>query len=78
MAKNLPIVSSETPPETFLTMAEVGRIFRVAPRTVTQWCDDGILEHIKTPGGHRRIPLREVLRYTRATNGVYVLGDDGL
>lgn len=61
----------------YLTPAEVSRIFRVTPRTITSWCENGKLKHYKTPGGHRRIPLEEVLRYVRATHSLNVLGDDG-
>lgn len=60
-----------------LTVTEVARIFRVTPRTITGWCDKGWLPSFKTPGGRRRIPISEVMRYVRATNGIRVLGDDG-
>jgi len=43
-----------------LTPAEVGRMFRVDPKTVTRWAVAGRLRSIKTPGGHRRFVANEV------------------
>lgn len=37
-----------------LTAAEVGRVFRVDPKTVTRWALAGRLVSVRTPGGHRR------------------------
>jgi len=37
-----------------LTPAEVARLFRVDPKTVTRWAQAGKLTSIRTPGGHRR------------------------
>lgn len=65
------------PDEHVLTVTEVARIFRVQPRTITYWCEAGRIKSYKTPGGHRRIPMSEVMKYVRATNGIRVLGDDG-
>lgn len=31
-------------------------------QTVKNWCRDGQLDYTRTPGGHRRIPHRELLR----------------
>lgn len=44
--------------ETLLTPAEVAKIFRVDPKTVTRWAKAGKLNAIRTLGGHRR--YREV------------------
>lgn len=41
-------------PERLLTSGEVAKIFRVSPKTVTRWANEGVLPHIRTPGGHRR------------------------
>ena len=40
--------------EDLLTPAEVARVFRVDPKTVTRWARAGRLPSMKTPGGHRR------------------------
>jgi len=38
-----------------LTPSQVARLFKVDAKTVTRWCRQGKLPHIRTPGGHRRI-----------------------
>ena len=37
-----------------LTPEEVAALFRVDPKTVTRWANDGRLPFIRTLGGHRR------------------------
>ncbi len=49
-------------PETLLTSGEVATLFRVTTKTVTRWAEAGKLPAIRTLGGHRRFPAREVLR----------------
>lgn len=46
--------------EPLLTTQEVGRMFRVDPKTVTRWVATGRLPAIKTLGGHIRIRESEV------------------
>jgi excisionase family DNA binding protein len=54
-------MTSPTPePEQLLTPAEVAALFRVDPKTVTRWAKAGKLTSIRTLGGHRRYPAREV------------------
>ncbi len=53
-----------------LTPAEVARLFRVDPKTVTRWAQAGKLSSVRTLGGHRRFPREEVLRHLRAAAGV--------
>lgn len=43
-----------------LTPAEVARLFRVDPKTVTRWAKAGRLDSIRTLGGHRRFKESEV------------------
>jgi excisionase family DNA binding protein len=43
-----------------LTPAEVAAIFRVDPKTVTRWAEDGKLTAVRTLGGHRRFPEAEI------------------
>ncbi|MFJ9557965.1 BldC family transcriptional regulator [Nocardiopsis sp. NPDC101807] len=50
----------ETLPEKLLTPAEVARLFRVDPKTVTRWAAAGRLSSVRTPGGHRRFREAEV------------------
>jgi excisionase family DNA binding protein len=46
--------------EPLLTPAEVALMFRVDPKTVTRWAKAGKLTSIRTLGGHRRFPEKEV------------------
>ncbi len=46
--------------EALLTPAEVARLFRVDPKTVTRWAKAGRITSIRTPGGHRRYREAEV------------------
>ncbi|GAA1014557.1 BldC family transcriptional regulator [Nocardiopsis tropica] len=41
-------------PGPLLTPAEVARLFRVDPETVTRWAFTGRIGSLMTPGGHRR------------------------
>ena len=44
-----------------LTPSEVGGLVRVDATTVSRWCQTGALLAVRTPGGHRRIPVAAVL-----------------
>jgi excisionase family DNA binding protein len=46
--------------ELLLTPGEVAGMFRVDPKTVTRWAQDGKLTSIRTLGGHRRYREAEV------------------
>jgi excisionase family DNA binding protein len=46
--------------EVLLTPAEVAKLFRVDPKTVTRWAKAGKLTPIRTLGGHRRYRQSEV------------------
>ncbi|MGW6260347.1 BldC family transcriptional regulator [Streptomyces sp. NPDC055085] len=43
-----------------MTPAEVARLFRVDPKTVSRWARNGKLSYTITLGGHRRFPKQEV------------------
>jgi len=43
-----------------LRPGEVADMFRVDPKTVTRWANDGKLSAIRTLGGHRRFREEEV------------------
>jgi len=43
-----------------LRPGEVADMFRVDPKTVTRWANDGKLTAIRTLGGHRRFRQEEV------------------
>jgi excisionase family DNA binding protein len=46
--------------DALLTPAEVARMFRVSPKTVTRWARAGKLTAMRTLGGHRRFRASEV------------------
>ncbi len=48
------------PDDELLTPAEVAKMFRVDPKTVTRWAKSGKLSSIRTLGGHRRYRADEV------------------
>jgi len=43
-----------------LTPAEVAALFRVDAKTVTRWAQKGLLNSVKTLGGHRRFKTAEI------------------
>ncbi|WP_149264331.1 BldC family transcriptional regulator [Actinomadura sp. K4S16] len=49
--------------EELLTPAEVAKMFRVDPKTVTRWASAGKLSAVFTLGGHRRYRRSEVERF---------------
>lgn len=44
-----------------MTSTEVSRTFQVHPKTVARWSEDGKIEAVRTPGGHRRYWKSEVV-----------------
>ena len=53
-------VDDKVADDALLTPAEVARLFRVSPKTVTRWARSGKLTALKTLGGHRRFRAGEV------------------
>ena len=52
--------SHDSDSEALLTPAEVAALFRVDPKTVTRWANEGKLTTLRTLGGHRRYRESEV------------------
>ena len=51
-----------------LTPADVAQVFRVDPKTVVRWSNQGLLTSFRTLGGHRRFresEVRALLEQTR-------------
>jgi excisionase family DNA binding protein len=48
------------PENRLLTPSEVAALFRVDPKTVTRWAQQGKLHSIRTLGGHRRYSEVEI------------------
>lgn len=58
--------------DVLMTPAEVARLFRVDPKTVTRWAEAGKLSSVRTLGGHRRYRRREVeLLLRRQTSEIF-------
>lgn len=56
---------SSPDPRPLLSTTRAAELLGVHPSSVKRWCDAGSLSAAKTGGGHRRIPLSEVLRWAR-------------
>jgi excisionase family DNA binding protein len=54
--------------EVLLTPAEVAKVFRVDPKTVTRWAKAGKITAIRTLGGHRRYRQSEVQALLNSSN----------
>jgi len=53
--------------EVLLTPAEVAKLFRVDPKTVTRWAKAGKITAIRTLGGHRRYRQSEIQALIKTT-----------
>ncbi|HEX9981948.1 MAG TPA: cobalamin B12-binding domain-containing protein [Thermoanaerobaculia bacterium] len=47
------------------TSAEAAKAFRVGVSSIKRWTDEGELESVRTPGGHRRYTLAALHRFAR-------------
>jgi excisionase family DNA binding protein len=59
MKKEVPLADQ------LLTPAELGRIMRIEPRQIMRWAQEGRIRFTRTPGGHRRYFLEDVLIWQR-------------
>jgi MerR family transcriptional regulator, light-induced transcriptional regulator len=57
---------------TLLSPRELAEAIGVSESSVKRWADDGLLRASRTAGGHRRIPLREAVRFVRETGAAVV------
>ncbi len=44
---------------------QAARAMGVSESSLKRWCDRGLLAAVRTPGGHRRLPVAEVLRFVK-------------
>jgi excisionase family DNA binding protein len=54
--------------KTILSTVDVARLFNVTETTVKRWADEGTLKCQKTPGGHRKFPVRNVIDFAEKNN----------
>jgi MerR family transcriptional regulator, light-induced transcriptional regulator len=69
--------------KTILSTYDVARLFSVTETTVKRWADEGTLRCQRTPGGHRKFEIRNVIEFAERNNfepaGILSLPDkDGL
>jgi len=57
---------------TLLTPSEVAKLFKVDPKTVTRWSNNGKITCIRTVGGHRRYRLEEVQKLLNGSQSVAI------
>jgi excisionase family DNA binding protein len=51
------------PPSDLLTTQEAAALLGVGTTSIKRWADAGLLECVKTPGGHRRFPRSAVIAF---------------
>jgi methanogenic corrinoid protein MtbC1 len=51
-----------------LSTVDVARLFNVTETTVKRWADEGTLCCQKTPGGHRKFPMRNIIEFAEQNN----------
>ena len=57
------VTASQIDPDRLLTSHEVGSLLQVNPSSVNKWVQKGHLRAYRTPGGHRRIKLADLLHF---------------
>lgn len=49
----------------YVTSHEAGELLQVNPSSINKWGAEGRLKFYKTPGGHRRILIRDLVAFLR-------------
>ncbi|MFN0158161.1 MAG: cobalamin-dependent protein [Bacteroidota bacterium] len=52
--------------QNLLSTQEVAVMLNVAETTIKRWADENVIACVKTPGGHRKFLLKEVVRFAEA------------
>jgi len=50
----------QTTEPSYLRTTQVAELLQVSPKTVSRWAKEGKLPYLRTLGGHRRYPDREI------------------
>lgn len=56
------------PDKTWLSPAEVAKLFHVSPITIRNWANSGKLASETTPGGHRRFSQHDIQAFAESQN----------
>lgn len=48
-----------------LSPKQVARAIGVSESSLKRWCDQGLIQTVRTAGGHRKLPLGDVIRFLR-------------
>jgi MerR family transcriptional regulator, light-induced transcriptional regulator len=48
-----------------VTTRQAAQALGVSEASLKRWCDQGLLPAVRTPGGHRRLPLNGVVQFVR-------------
>lgn len=57
----------------YLSPKQLGQAIGVSESSLKRWIDDGLIEVVRTSGGHRRVELAEAVRFVR--HGGYAVKD---
>jgi MerR family transcriptional regulator, light-induced transcriptional regulator len=55
-----------------LSTKDVAMAIGVSESSLRRWTDEGAIQTARTPGGHRRIPLSEAIRFIRDTHATVI------
>ncbi|MCB2155447.1 helix-turn-helix domain-containing protein [bacterium] len=66
------MISRPQETEKVLTTRKLADALGISESSIKRWADGGKIRAIRTPGGHRRIPLTEAVRFTRETDLEFV------
>lgn len=47
---------------------QVAQAIGVSESSLKRWCDQGLISTVRTAGGHRKMPIADVLRFVRENN----------
>jgi len=53
--------------KTLLTPKQVAQAIGASESSLKRWCDKGLMTTVRTPGGHRRLAVSDVLAFLRKT-----------